>query len=254
MAKRGNEFEGEVALVTGASRGIGRAIALDLASRGAWVAGTATSEQGKIAVVTALGEIDALGMAIELDLAKPATFDEQIDLVAESAGDPISILINNAGINRDTIALRMSDEQWDEVIDVNLTGTFKLTRRVLRPMLKARHGQVVTIGSYVGAHGEFGQTNYSASKVGLEGMTKSMAKELGERGLRFNVVAPGLVDTDMTRALPPEIIQQMLDIIPIGRALTPQEVADKVRETLLDESLNGQVIPIDGGLTDGMTE
>jgi len=256
MPKQGYEFEGQLAVVTGASRGIGDAIAWDLAERGAFVAGTATSQEGADEFQSRLQEDGLEGMGIELNLAQPETFQDRMNKIVETAGKPVAILVNNAGINRDTIAVRMSDEQWDEVIDTNLGGTFKLTRSLLRPMLKAKGGRVVTIGSVVGARGEFGQANYAAAKAGLEGMTKSLAKEYGEKGLRFNVVAPGLVDTDMTRALPPEVIQTMLEIIPIHRAFEPSEIAKKVREVLLDDDpeTNGQTIAIDGGLTDGMTE
>lgn len=249
-------FEGELAVVTGASRGIGHAIAFDLAEHGAFVAGTATTAEGARVFQDELADNGLEGIGIELNLAQPETFQERMTKIAEAAGKPVSILVNNAGINRDTIAVRMSDEQWDEVIDTDLSGTFKLTRSLLRPMMKAKKGRVVSIGSVVGVRGEYGQANYAAAKAGLEAMTKSLAKEYGEKGMRFNVVSPGLVDTDMTRKLPPEVIQTMLDIIPIHRALLPQEIAEKVHQALLDEDpeTNGQTIAIDGGLTDGMTE
>jgi 3-oxoacyl-[acyl-carrier protein] reductase len=241
-------LSGEVALVTGASRGIGRAIALELGHAGAFVAGTATSDEGVEAIDTTFADEGIEGFGLELDLRQPDTFKERVAGIVERAGGPISILINNAGITRDGPAVRMPAEDWDEVIATNLTGPFRLTQAVLMGMMRARSGSVVNIGSVVGTLGSAGQVNYAAAKAGLVGMTKSLAHEYGSRGVRFNVVAPGYVDTDMTRALPPELTERMLSMTTLGRAFTPEEIATAVRETIASDK-NGEVIAIDGGLT-----
>lgn len=248
MPRLGHELKDEVALVTGASRGIGHAVALELGRCGAFVAGTATTAERADALDDFYREMGIRGMGLQLDLAKPETFEERIGEVVDGADGHITTLINNAGITHDQLAIRMTPEEWDEVIAVNLTGPFRLTQMCLRGMLRAKRGNVVSIGSVVGTVGEAGQVNYAAAKAGLVGMTKSLAKEYGNKGLRFNVVAPGYVDTDMTRALPEDRVQQMLEIIPIGRPYSPQEVAVAVRETLLSDK-NGEVVAIDGGLT-----
>src|SRR5207237_10611627 len=211
-AERIAMLEGKVALVTGASRGIGRAIAEELGRLGAEVVGTATSETGA-ANVPGIGKV--------LDVKDAAQCDALIQAVQKELGD-IAILVNNAGVTRDNLALRMKDADWDEVIDTNLRAVFRLSRAVMRGMMKARWGRIVNITSVVAESGNAGQANYAAAKAGVVGMTKSLARELGSRNITVNCVAPGFIDTDMTRALADEQKAKLLEHIPLGRLGTPE--------------------------------
>ncbi|HEX7053743.1 MAG TPA: 3-oxoacyl-ACP reductase FabG [Burkholderiales bacterium] len=233
-------LEGRIALVTGASRGIGHAIAEELARLGAKVVGTATSEAGA-AKVPGIGKV--------LDVRNAAQCDALVETVQKELGD-IAILVNNAGITRDNLALRMKDADWDEVLDTNLRAVFRLSRAVMRGMMKARWGRIVNITSVVGASGNAGQANYAAAKAGVVGMTRSLARELGSRNITVNCVAPGFIDTDMTRALSEEQRKALLAQIPLGRLGAAADVAAAVGYLVSPGAgyVTGAVLHVNGGM------
>ena len=234
-------LEGKTALVTGASRGIGRAIAAELAAAGAnVVVGYRSGQEEAEALASELG-----GRAVQADVSNA---DEAARLVGE-AGD-LDILVNNAGLTRDGLLARMSDEDWELVLRTNLFSVFYTCRAVSRPMMKKRGGAIVNVSSIVGVHGNWGQTNYAASKAGIIGFTKSLAKELGSRNVRANVVAPGYITTALTDVLPEEVTKGMLDQTPLGRLGDPEDVARAVRFLCSDAAsfITGEVLLVDGGL------
>jgi 3-oxoacyl-[acyl-carrier protein] reductase len=218
---------GEVALVTGASRGIGHGIALALAARGATVIGTATGGAGVATIETAIKAAGAAGRGIALDVADGAACDAAIADIEAREGS-VTILVNNAGITRDTLLLRMKPEDWDAVIATNLGSVFRLSKAVLRGMMKARKGRIINIASVVGLIGNPGQANYCAAKAGIGGFTRSLAKEVASRGITVNVVAPGFIDTDMTKSLPEAQREALAARIPLGRLGTPADIAEAV--------------------------
>ena len=218
---------GEVALVTGASRGIGAAILEALAASGATVIGTATSEVGAQAITARIAELGAAGGGEVLDVRDATSGEALVDRITSNFGK-LSVLVNNAGITRDTLAMRLKDEDWAAVLDTNLSAAFRLIRSALRPMMKAKHGRIINISSVVAASGNAGQANYAAAKAGLEGMSRALAREVGSRGICVNCVAPGFVATDMTRKLTEAQAQTLLAQIPVGRLGQPQEVAAAV--------------------------
>jgi 3-oxoacyl-[acyl-carrier protein] reductase len=221
-----NTFQGQVALVTGATRGIGRAIATELARQGVKVIGTATSEAGAQAISEALSAFEGCkGVVLNVTDA-PAT-DALVDSIVKEQG-ALHILVNNAGITRDTLAMRMKDDDWDAVIDTNLKAVFRLSRAVMRPMMKQRHGRIINITSVVGASGNPGQANYAAAKAGVAGMTRALARELGSRNITVNCVAPGFIDTDMTKGLSDEQHTALKAQIPLGRLGQPEDIAHAV--------------------------
>ena len=232
-------LEGKVALVTGASRGIGRAIALELAKQGAKVTGTATSEEG----AKRISEAGVAGKVLDVKNAA------QCDALVKELGE-IHILVNNAGITRDNLALRMKDAEWDEVMETNLKPVFRLSRAVMRGMMKARWGRIINITSVVGATGNAGQANYATAKAGLVGMTKSLARELGSRNITVNCVAPGFIDTDMTRALSEEQKSALLGQIPLGRLGRPEDIAAAVAYLASPAAayITGTVLHVNGGM------
>ena len=220
-----NELNGEIVLVTGASRGIGAAIADTLAARGAKVVGTATSEAGAQAVGERMAAWGGVGRV--LDVANGAAIDALVDAIAKEFG-PISVLVNNAGITRDNLLMRMKEEDWQAIIDTNLTSVFRASKAVMRAMMKARKGRIISIASVVGVTGNAGQANYAAAKAGIIAFSKSMAKEIGSRGITVNVVAPGFIETDMTRNLPEDAKAAMMGQIALGRLGQPQDIAEAV--------------------------
>jgi 3-oxoacyl-[acyl-carrier protein] reductase len=234
-------LEGRTALVTGASRGIGRAIAQELARAGASVVvGYRTGKDEAEALAAELG-----GRAVQADVSSP----EDAKRLVDEAGD-VDVLVNNAGLTRDGVLARMSDEDWRTVLDTNLSSVFYTCRAVTRPMMKKRSGAIVNVSSIVGVHGNWGQTNYAASKAGIIGFTKALARELGSRGVRANVVAPGYIKTRLTEVLPEEATQAMLASTPLGRFGDPRDVAGAVRYLCSDDAsfITGEVLLVDGGL------
>ena len=241
MASTFASLDGKLALVTGASRGIGRAVATELARAGATVVvGYRTGQDEAEALADEIG-----GRAVQADVSSA---DDAKRLV-EEAGD-VDVLVNNAGLTRDGLLARMSDDDWRVVLETNLSSVFYTCRAVTRPMMKKRSGVIVNISSIVGVHGNWGQTNYAASKAGIIGFTKSMARELGSRNIRANVVAPGYVQTQLTEVLPEEATQAMIQNTPLGRVATPGEIAGAVRFLSSDDAsfITGEVLLVDGGL------
>ena len=217
----------QVALVTGASRGIGRAIAMTLAQAGATVIGTATSESGATSISEALSAAGLNGRGVVLNVNDAAASDALIDSIVKEFGG-LNVLVNNAGITQDQLAMRMKDEDWDAVIDTNLRAVFRLSRAVLRPMMKARGGRIINVTSVVGSTGNPGQVNYAAAKAGVAGMTRALAREIGSRGITVNCVAPGFIDTDMTKVLPEEQQAALKAQIPLGRLGSTDDIAHAV--------------------------
>jgi 3-oxoacyl-[acyl-carrier protein] reductase len=242
-------MEGKTALVTGASRGIGQAILHELARRGAYAVGTATSESGAAAIGEALKAAGLSGEGRMLDVNDGAACDALVDDLVKTRGR-LDILVNNAGITRDTLLMRMKDEDWDAVIQTNLTSVFRLSKAAIKPMMKARTGRIVSIASVVGAMGNPGQTNYAAAKAGMMGFTKSLAKEVGSRGITVNCVAPGFIDTDMTRALPDAQRQALLQHIPLGRLGAVNDIARAVAFLASDDAgyITGTTMHVNGGM------
>jgi len=242
-------LENEVALVTGASRGIGHAIARMLGEQGARVVGTATSERGAETIRTALGEVGAQGFGVCLDVTRPESIDEGLKAVTTRLGAP-SILVNNAGITRDNLLMRMKEDEWDAIIDTDLSSVYRMCKAALRPMMKARHGRIINIASVIGLMGNSGQTNYAAAKAGVMGMTRSLAREVGSRGITVNAVAPGFIETEMTDALPAQAREALLAQTPLERLGRPEDVAAAVLYLASPAGafITGETINVNGGL------
>ncbi len=238
-----------IAVVTGASRGIGRAIALRLGQDGHTVIGTATTEAGAQAISKALADAGLKGAGKVLDVADGASIESFIKAVTDEFGAP-AILVNNAGITRDNLLMRMKDEDWDAIIQTNLSSVYRLSKAVLRGMTKARFGRIVNITSVVGATGNAGQANYAAAKAGVIGFTKSLAKEVGSRNITVNAVAPGFIDTDMTRSLPEEHKKALLGQIPLGRLGEAEEIAGAVAFLCSQDGsyITGETLHVNGGM------
>ncbi|ADU92023.1 3-oxoacyl-ACP reductase FabG [Taylorella equigenitalis] len=241
-----NELKDKIALVTGASRGIGEAIALELAARGAKVIGTATSESGAQKISENLSQFGGEGKVLNVTEAKAC--DDLIKEIVEMGGP--HILVNNAGITRDNLIMRMKDEEWDEIIQTNLTAVFRLSRAVVRPMMKAREGRIINITSVVGMTGNIGQANYAAAKAGVAGMTRALARELGSRNITVNCVAPGFIDTAMTKALGEEAAQKLITQIPLGRLGSVKDIAYAVAFLASPNAgyITGETINVNGGM------
>ena len=242
-------LQGKVALVTGASRGIGQAIALELGRLGAVVIGTATSASGAEKIAEYLKANGVEGAGLVLDVSSDESVASTLEHIQQHLGQPL-IVVNNAGITRDNLLMRMKDDEWFDVVNTNLNSLYRLSKAVLRGMTKARWGRIINIGSVVGAMGNAGQTNYAAAKAGLEGFTRALAREVGSRAITVNAVAPGFIDTDMTRELPEAQREALLGQIPLGRLGQAEEIA-KVVGFLASEGaayVTGATIPVNGGM------
>jgi len=239
----------QVALVTGASRGIGRAIALELGRRGANVVGTATTDQGAARITAGFAEHGVNGRGLTLNVTESDSVDAVLKQVDTMLGAP-AILVNNAAITRDNLLLRMKAEEWNDILETNLTSVFRMSKGVLRGMMKARYGRIITIGSVVGETGNAGQSNYAAAKAGLGGFTRSLAREVGSRGVTVNLVCPGFIDTDMTAALPEPQRQALIAQIPLGRLGSTEDVAAAVAFLASAEGgyITGTTIDVNGGM------
>jgi 3-oxoacyl-[acyl-carrier protein] reductase len=239
----------KIAIVTGASRGIGQAVAFELGKMGATVVGTATSDKGADAISEFFTSNDIKGKGMKLDVSDQESIDGVLKAVTDEFGVP-TILVNNAGITRDNLLMRMKEDEWQSIMDTNLTSVFRMSKAVLRGMMKAKFGRIINISSVVGATGNPGQTNYSAAKAGMIGFTKSMAREVGSRGITVNSVAPGFIDTDMTRELPDEQKEALLSSIPLGRLGKPAEIAAAVVFLATDAGgyITGETLHVNGGM------
>ncbi len=244
-----NSLEGQVALVTGASRGIGAAIADTLAGQGAQVFGTATTQAGADAISARLSAVNNGSKGMVLDVNESESVPGLLSDITASAPAP-TILVNNAGVTRDQLLMRMKEEDWDTVLDTNLRSVYRLSKACLRGMMKARNGRIVSISSVVGATGNAGQTNYAAAKAGMIGFSMSLAKEVGSRGITVNVVAPGFIDTDMTRQLDEGQREKLLRNIPLGRLGDAQDIAEAVAFLVQPEAayITGQTLHVNGGM------
>ena len=239
----------KISLVTGASRGIGAAIAVEMARQGFYVIGTATTNEGA-KIITQTFELNNLnGEGLQLDVNSNESIDDLIKKIITDIGE-INVLVNNAGITRDTLLMRMKDEDWDAVINTNLKSVYKLSQAVIKGMMKSRFGRIINITSVVGHMGNAGQTNYAATKAGISGFTKSLAQEIGSRGITVNCVAPGFIDTDMTRSLNPEHKDKLISLIPLARLGHPDEVAKVVCFLASDDAayITGETIHVNGGM------
>jgi 3-oxoacyl-[acyl-carrier protein] reductase len=242
-------LEGKIVLVTGASRGIGQAIALKLAKEGAFVYGTATTEQGAAAIDAYLENEHCIGKGLVLDVTNAEQIEQLMRFFSEQSQTP-SILVNNAGITADNLLLRMDDEEWFKVIETNLNSIYRMSKACLKPMFRARWGRIISIGSVVGASGNSGQVNYTAAKAGVVGFSKSLAQEIGSRGITVNVVAPGFIDTDMTAALPDMVKDELLKRIPMRKLGQAADIADAVAFLASDSAkyITGETIHVNGGM------
>jgi 3-oxoacyl-[acyl-carrier protein] reductase len=242
-----DSLKGEIALVTGASRGIGKAIAEKLAAEGATVVGTATSDKGAQAISDYLQASGGKGMC--LNVTDPDSVASVVKQITDEFG-AVSILVNNAGITQDNLLMMMKDDQWDDIIQTNLTSIFRLSKAVVRPMTRARKGRIINISSVVGATGNPGQTNYAAAKAGLVGFTKSLAREIGSRNITVNAVAPGFIDTDMTRELKPEQRDALIGQIPLGKLGQPEDIANAVAFLAGPSAayITGETLHVNGGM------
>lgn len=242
------KFEGQVALVTGASRGIGAAIALELAQRGLKVIGTATTDEGAARISQALAVFPGCA-GRNLNVNDVAAAEALIDVIVKEHGG-LQVLVNNAGITRDMLAMRLKDEDWDAVLDTNLKAVFRMSRAVMRTMMKQRYGRIISITSVVGASGNAGQANYAAAKAGVAGMTRALARELGSRNITVNCVAPGFIETDMTAGLPEEQQKALLGQIPLGHLGKPQDIAHAVAFVASPQAgyITGQELHVNGGM------
>jgi 3-oxoacyl-[acyl-carrier protein] reductase len=242
-------LEGKVALVTGASRGIGRAIARSLANAGATVIGTATTEEGASSISHYFAQWGLEGDGIVMNVADPESVEAGIKQISSAYGSPL-VLVNNAGITRDGLALRMKDDDWSEVINTNLSSVYRTSKAVLRGMTKARWGRIINVSSVVASMGNPGQMNYCAAKAGIEGLSRSLAKEVGNRGITVNCVAPGFIDTDMTKALSDAQREQMLAAVPMQRLGEPEEIAEVVAFLASSAAgyMTGETLHVNGGM------
>ena len=241
-------YQGQVALVTGATRGIGAAIALELATRGLKVIGTATTDDGAARISAALSAFPGCRGAL-LNVNDAAAAESLIDAIVKEHGG-LQVLVNNAGITRDMLAMRLKDDDWDAVLDTNLKAVFRLSRAVIRPMMKQRYGRIINVTSVVGASGNPGQANYAAAKAGVAGMSRALARELGSRNITVNCVAPGFIETDMTAALPEEQHKALLGQIPLGQLGKPSDIAHAVAYLASPQAsyVTGQELHVNGGM------